>query len=291
MTRASIVVPAFNAEATLGECLAALRGQNFAAPEYEIIVVDDGSKDRTAQVALPFGVQLIRQHNRGAAAARNAGWRQAQGEWIAFTDADCVPSRSWLRALVETADRARAVGAAGKTIGLGSRSPAARFCDLDGALDAGRYLQHPKFPFAPSSNLMYRRAALARVGGFDERYSSYEACDLHQRILRVHEQPFVYEPRAVILHRHREGWKAFWRQQYSYGIGYAQFMIHHRDECEWTAAHELRAWSQIGLLSLKALLPPRTDAQLYERGLFVKRFAQRLGYLRTRLNGREWARW
>ncbi|HXW51872.1 MAG TPA: glycosyltransferase [Candidatus Acidoferrales bacterium] len=288
----SVVVPAFNASATIATCLKALLAQRFSKPDYEIIVVDDGSTDDTFAVASGLGVRVVRQPNAGAGAARNAGWRAASGVWVAFTDADCAPARSWLATLVGTCERRAAVGAAGKTLGLGSRSAAAKFCDLDGALDAERHLAHPQFPFAPSGNLIYLRSALERVGGFDERYSSYEACDLHQRIMRAHEpMPFCYEPGALVLHRHREGWKAFWRQQYSYGRGYGQFMFHHSSECRWTLGHELRAWGQIGTLGLGAWLPPRDDAALHRRGLFVKKFAQHLGFLRTRLDARERAKW
>jgi hypothetical protein len=145
---------------------------------------------------------------------------------------------------------------------------------------------------SPSGNLMYARVSLARTGGFDERYRSYEACDLHQRIRRAFPQSlFLYEPGALVWHRHREGWKAFWRQQYGYGRGYGQFMLHHRAECRWTLLHELRTWGAIGRLGLGAWVPPASDEALHRRGLFVKKFAQHLGFLRTRWDARERARW
>ena len=176
-------------------------------------------------------------------------------------------------------------------MGWCSRTAAARFCDLAGSLDAERYLAHPKFPYAPSANLMYRRSILEKVGGFDERYASYEACDLHWRIIHADGGPLVYEPRALVLHRHREGWKAFWRQQYAYGIGYGQFVLGHPDDCGWTILNELREWGEIGRLGLSAWLPLKSDALLYQRGLFVKKFAQRLGFIRTRWDRRERGRW
>ncbi len=295
MSSASIVIPAYNAEKTLGDCLRAVCGQDMPRSQYEVIVVDDGSSDATRDVAQSFGAQVIRQHNAGASAARNAGLRTASGEWVAFTDADCVPARSWLRLLVKAAmdagASAPAVGAAGKTVGFQSRTAAASFCDLAGSLDAQHYLAHPKFPFAPSANLMYRRSVIEKVGGFDERYISYEACDLHWRITHADDGPFVYEPRSLVFHRHRESWKAFWRQQYSYGMGYGQFIIHHHDECDWTLMHELRTWGNIGSLGLRAWLPARNKEQLYNRGMFVKRFAQHLGFLRARLGRPDRARW
>jgi len=293
MTSVSIVIPAYNAEKILGKCLRAVCGQDVPQRDVEVIVVDDGSTDATPEVAESFGVRVLRRPNGGAGAARNAGWRAAKGEWVAFTDSDCMPARSWLRALVNAAETkaTTAVGAAGKTVGFESRTAAARFCDISGSLDAERHLAHPKFPFAPSANLMYRRTALEEVNGFDERYVTYEACDLHWRIMRAVGGSFVYEPRALVFHRHREDWKAFWRQQYAYGVGYGQFVLGHRNECDWTITNELREWGDIGRLGLTAWLPPKNDTLLYRRGLFVKKFAQRLGFMKTQWSRKERERW
>jgi glycosyltransferase involved in cell wall biosynthesis len=293
MPSVSVVIPAYNAQHTIGDCLGALAAQQWPRTDFEVIVVDDCSSDGTAQAALAAGAHVVHHSsNRGAAAARNTGWQAARGTWVAFTDADCLPTRGWLRWLLAAVTGTRgATGAAGKSVGFDSRTPAARFCDLDGSLDAGRYLAHPRFPFAPSLNLMYRRSMLAAVGGFDERYTTYDACDLHQRIRRADGGPFLYEPRALVLHRHRERWSEFWRQQYGYGKGYGQFMLHHRRECRWTLGHELRELGTIGGLALTAWLPVRDDRQLVRRGLLVKKAAQHAGFLRVWLDARERARW
>ncbi len=86
--RFSVVVPAFNAEATLARAIESVRSQTW--PAHEIIVVDDGSTDATAEIAAGFGaaVRLIRQNNSGVSAARNAGVAAASGDWLAFLDAD-----------------------------------------------------------------------------------------------------------------------------------------------------------------------------------------------------------
>ena len=86
--RFSVVIPAFNAAATLARAIESVLAQSW--PAYEIIVIDDGSTDATAAVARQFGgaVRLIRQHNSGVAAARNAGAAAARGDWLAFLDAD-----------------------------------------------------------------------------------------------------------------------------------------------------------------------------------------------------------
>lgn len=86
--RFSVVIPAFNAEATLARAIESVRAQSW--PAHEIIVVDDGSTDATAGVARQVGdaVRLLRQNNSGVSAARNAGAAAATGDWLAFLDAD-----------------------------------------------------------------------------------------------------------------------------------------------------------------------------------------------------------
>ncbi|MFN2460766.1 MAG: glycosyltransferase [Candidatus Velthaea sp.] len=290
----SVVVPAYNAAEMLGECLSALQAQSLPRAEYEIIVVDDGSTDGTAAIAQRFDIRLVRQRNGGAAAARNTGAREAAGAWLAFIDADCVPSRGWLRALVSTVRGGEAgppyLGAAGRVLGLRSAAAAARFVDISGALDTERHLSHPRYPFPPSGNVLYRRDAFLRVGGFDERFQTYEACDLHDRI-RGDGGAFRFEPRAIVLHQHRKTWRAYFRQQFGYGVGYAQFMHSRRAELPWSVAHEVGAWWSVARAAANACRPGRDDAALFRRGTFVKQLAQRCGFVATYWRRRERARW
>jgi glycosyltransferase involved in cell wall biosynthesis len=99
VTEVSVIIPARDAAATLGETLEALTGQDFEG-EYEVIVVDDGSRDDTAAVAgsAPGRVTVVRQAPAGPGPARNRGVAESSGSVLAFTDADCVPTPGWLRA-------------------------------------------------------------------------------------------------------------------------------------------------------------------------------------------------
>src|SRR4051812_19242261 len=93
----SVIVPARNAARTIGDTLAALARQDLSAP-YEVVVVDDGSDDGTAEVAEHAGgaVRVIRSEGRGPGPARNAGAKESRAPVLAFTDADCVPTSGWL---------------------------------------------------------------------------------------------------------------------------------------------------------------------------------------------------
>ena len=98
MTRISVVVPARNEEERLPRCLAALRCQSLS--DFELIVIDSASTDRTGKVACDFGARVVRVEEPGVARARQAGFQVAQGEIIVSTDADAIPSSDWLKRLV-----------------------------------------------------------------------------------------------------------------------------------------------------------------------------------------------
>ncbi|HJU28559.1 MAG TPA: glycosyltransferase family A protein, partial [Candidatus Binataceae bacterium] len=91
----SVVICAYNAERTMRQCLESLRRLDY--PSYEVIIVDDGSRDRTAEIATDFPeFRLIRQPNKGLSVARNVGLYAARGEIVAYTDSDCVVDPDWL---------------------------------------------------------------------------------------------------------------------------------------------------------------------------------------------------
>ncbi len=291
----SVVICVYNGADTLGATLRAVRAQSLPRERYEVIVVDDGSTDDSARIAASFDVRLVRVAHRGLAAARNVGWRAAQAEWIAFTDDDCGPTRGWLQALRSAVEPrstgGRILGAAGRIVGYPSPFAVPRYVERTGGFNTDRHLQHPTFPYAPMGNVMYRREALLAVNGLDERYSSYESCDLHTRLRRTYGGAFPYEPRAVVFHRHHTTWAAYFRQQRGYGRGLAQFMWHHRDEVTWSVRRELASWGHALALGAAALVPSAQEEALVRRGEFVKHVALRLGFLETFWSRRERRRW
>ncbi len=281
--RCSVVIPAFNSETSVGEAVRAVLTQPMDRGSFECIVVDDGSWDHTAETAGRAGATVVRlPENQGPSSARNAGCERAQGSWIAFTDADCVPSRRWLSSLLAAAassDRT-ILGLAGKTLGLESTTPAARFMDLIGALDAETYLRSDVMPWAPSCNLAYRRADLQAVGGFDRTFKAYETPELHLRLSERFGGNILYVPDAIVMHRHRATWRDFFKQQRNYGRGYAHFLLRHSCRWPWNLQREAGAWVHLCLLAARAV---RTGGKrgLVERGLFLKQAAHRIGFVST----------
>jgi glycosyltransferase involved in cell wall biosynthesis len=291
----SVVICVYNGADTLADGLRAVEAQSFPRERYEVIVVDDGSTDDSARIASRFEVRLLRRPHRGLAAAKNTGWQAARGDWVAFTDDDCGPTRHWLRLLrqaVEQGERGeRVLGAAGRIVGYPSPMAVPRYVELRGGFNTDRHLQHPTYPYAPSGNAMYRREALAAVNGVDERYSSYESCDLHTRLLRSFGGVFHYEPRAVVFHRHYTTWRDYFRQQRGYGRGLAQFMWHYRGELPWSPWRELGAWGRVIALAAAALVPGSGESALLRRGDFLRHLALRVGFLETYFSRRERRRW
>ena len=184
------------------------------------------------------------------------------------------------------------MGAAGPVYGLRSSTPAARFVDLTGGLDSRRHLSHPRYPFALTGNVMYRRELLKAVEGFDTRYATYDACDLHTRLSRRFPgYSFQFLPRAVVFHRHRSTWAGYFRQQIGYGRGYAQFMLDYDGELTWSVARELREWASVLARAPGALLPGRGEQGVLARGAFLRGLGQRIGFATTFWCRAERARW
>lgn len=158
MATASVIVPARDAEATLARTLEALSRQDFAEP-YEVIVVDDGSRDRTAELAAaaPGPVRVLRRAAQGPAAARNVGVAESQGNLLAFCDADVFPTPGWLSAGVG------ALRAADLVQGHVEPDPSARLGPFDRTLwvqfEVGLY---------ETANLFATREIFDRVDGFEE---------------------------------------------------------------------------------------------------------------------------
>jgi GT2 family glycosyltransferase len=238
LPKVSVVVCAYNAARTLPECLASLMQLDY--PDYEVILVDDGSKDSTPSIAGEFPqVRYIRQDNHGLSFARNVGAQHADGEIVAYTDADCVADEDWLRCLVQ-AMRDQDVPAIGgpnitpSSDGWSARCVAASPGNPSHVMFDDRYAEH-----IPGCNMAFRREAILELGGFDQQYrAAGDDVDFCWRLLD-HGGAIGYAPGAFVWHHRRNTVQAYLKQQIGYGRAEAllHFMHPHRfsmfGHCAW----------------------------------------------------------
>jgi glycosyltransferase involved in cell wall biosynthesis len=159
----SVVIPAHNEQTTLPRCLAALREQQ-SAREFEVIVVDSASTDRTQQVARSFGARVIRLEEPGVGRARQAGFEAARGEIILSTDADAVPSAHWIERVIAPFHDPEVIGAFG-TIRFTRGGVKARISHALFSAFQGINL-HVGWPLFCGPNFAVRKDAFNAVGGF-----------------------------------------------------------------------------------------------------------------------------
>lgn len=215
----SVVIPALDAAATIGQQLDALATQTVARP-WEVVVVDNGSTDGTPELAAGYAdrlrIRVVHCPTPGSSAARNLGAKVAEGELLLFCDADDVVADGWVEALAEALDRADAAGGAIEN-------------DLLNA-DVRHLRRHPAglpvvagfLPRAITANFGVRSAVLAALGGFAEEYD-YGAPDteLCWR-LQLAGYSLVAAPEAVVHYRHRQSLRGAARKAYRTGIARAR---------------------------------------------------------------------
>lgn len=194
----SVVIPTYRRPELLDRCLAALFSQTMNRSHYEIVVVDDGPSEETRHVARRWSTRsgprvryLPNEGRHGPAAARNTGWQAGYGEIIAFTDDDCIPARDWLAIGSAPFEDSTVDGVSGRIVVPIPNVPT----DYEHTV-AG--LEHG--PFA-TANCLYRRTALASVGGFDERFTVAwrEDTDL-EFALRHQGCRLILRSAAIVVH-------------------------------------------------------------------------------------------
>ena len=207
-----MIVPARDAAGTVVDTVRALLAQD--PPPLEVIVVDDGSRDATGEAAREAGATLVlRAAGAGPARARNLGLREARGELIVFTDADCTPRPGFLRALLRPFADPAVAGVKGAYLSE-QRSLTARFVQLEYEERYRRMARRSSIDFVDTYAAAYRRAALVEAGGFDERYPfpSTEDQELSFRLVERGAR-LVFAPEARVVHLHAATLPAYARKK------------------------------------------------------------------------------
>ncbi len=213
--RISVVLCSYNGARTIRECLDGLLALEY--PNFEVIVVDDGSTDATAAIAAEYPFRLIRTPNRGLSSARNTGMRTASGDILAYIDDDAIPDPHWLTYLAAAFLGSDHAGVGGPNI-----PPAGDGFVADCVAQAPGgpihvLLSDKKAEHIPGCNMAFRKAALEAIGGFDARFRT--AGDDVDLCWRLQERGWTlgFTGAAMVWHHRRKTVRAYWRQQVGYG--------------------------------------------------------------------------
>lgn len=213
--RISVVVCTHNGERTLAECLDRLRALSY--PDFEVIVVSDGSTDGTERIVGARRLALIRTDRQGLAAARNAGMEGATGEIVAYIDDDAYPDPDWLHYLAAAFLDGSHVAVGGPNVPPPDEGPVAGCVAAAPGGPAHVLIADQDAEHIPGCNMAFRRPALRAIGGFDPRF--HAAGDDVDICWRLQDAGFTvgFSAGAVVFHRRRDSVRAYLRQQYAYG--------------------------------------------------------------------------
>lgn len=213
--RVSVVVCSYNGSRTIRETLEGLKQLDY--PNFEVIVVNDGSTDATPDIAGEYDVKLISTENRGLSNARNTGWQEATGEIVAYIDDDAYPDPHWLQYLAHAFMTTEFVGVGGPNFVPPGDGPIAE-CVYNApggpihVLISDREAEH-----IPGCNMAFRRSAMQAIDGFDPRYrAAGDDVDICWR-LQDRGGTIGFQPAAMVWHHRRNSFRMYWKQQQGYG--------------------------------------------------------------------------
>jgi GT2 family glycosyltransferase len=223
--RVSVVVCSYNGGRTLDQCLRSLQALDY--PDYEVIVVDDGSRDNTPAILERFpDVRSIRQANQGLSVARNVGLQAATGSVVAYTDDDCFADPDWLTHLVYQLEHSGAHAVGGPNLTPEDGRLAACVAASPGqpthVLETDQVAEH-----IPGCNMAFRCEALLAINGFDPQYrKAGDDVDVCWRLQQA-GMWITFAPGAFVWHHRRQNPRLYLKQQAGYGEAEALLRFKH----------------------------------------------------------------
>ncbi len=223
----SIIIPTYNRPYQLASCLKSLCRLNYPSNKFEVILVNDGGNTPTDDVISTFNdrtnITVVNQTNKGPASARNNGARSANGEFLAFTDDDCLPEPNWLIALGDCLRDNPECIVGGSTVNLLHDNLYSTASQLICELAYKHYnADHKQSTFFCSNNTALSKQKFLEIGGFDESFKTAEDRELCKRWLN-NGLKMIFVPDAMIFHAHRLSLVTFIKQHFNYGRGSFQF--------------------------------------------------------------------
>jgi len=235
---ASVIVPTYNRSGFIERAFASLVEQDYPKDTFEIIAIDDGSTDRTPEILKRFCrdhtyFRSLSQANKGPAAARNLGIREANGDIVLLMDDDCIAEKNWARELAGSYRSDNIGGVAGRIKFVASDNNIAnQFAAHD--IGSGQPLNAAgEIDFFVTANASFRRKVIEQVGGFDETfpYAAHEDVDLSHRVRRAGWR-LLYHDAAVVDHYHHHNIRGDLKKGYQVGNSEALYQLKHGDDLQ-----------------------------------------------------------
>lgn len=227
--KVSVVVCTYNGSKTLDGCLRSLERLNY--PDYEVILVNDGSTDSVPQIAARFPyIRYHAQPNKGLSVARNTGLALAEGELVAYTDDDCFADEDWLYFLVSELLEHDASAVGGPNFLPTKDGPVAACVSASPGSPAHILIDDHVAEHIPGCNMAFWKDRLRAIGGFNPLYTKAgDDVDVCWR-LQAEGDTIVYSPAAMVWHHRRATVKAYLKQQRGYGEAEALLKRNHPEK-------------------------------------------------------------
>jgi GT2 family glycosyltransferase len=265
--KVTVVVCVYNGERTIDSCLASLEKLKY--PNYEVVVVNDGSSDGTRQIAEGYEyIRLINQDNKGLSEARNVGIRAATGEIVAFTDADCMADPDWLTHLVARFQSSEFAAVGGPNLTPPDDSFVASCVAVSPGAPTHVLLDDEVAEHIPGCNMAFRRDALEAIDGFDPIFrAAGDDVDLCWR-LQNKGYKIGFSAGAVVWHFRRNTIRDYVKQQRGYGK--AETLLFFKHPSRFNVLGQSRWFGRIygDLSSFLLSRQPRIYSGVFGRGLF-----------------------
>jgi GT2 family glycosyltransferase len=230
--RVSVVVCTYNGQRTIRECLESLLKLRY--PDYEVIVINDGSKDKTAAILREYNVRRISTENRGLSAARNTGLEAATGEIVAYVDDDACPDPDWLLYLSSAFRNSEYAAIGGPNIPFPDDGFVANCVAHAPGGPTHVLISDTEAEHLPGCNMAFRKSCLDAVGGFDPQFRiAGDDVDLCWR-LQKRGWRLGLAHSATVWHHCRSSIKAYLKQQWNYGV--AEALLHKKWPEKYSAA-------------------------------------------------------
>lgn len=249
MSKVSVIIPAYNAERYIEKCLLSLTNQTFE--DFEIIVVDDGSNDKTCEIASRYARVIKSTENLGEGAAKNLGAKESKGEILAFTDADVVLPVDWIEKIIKSIKIYDIKCVGGGYCGSIGNSFMERFAYLE--------LSHRRRNVAGfvntlvSNNFACDRSVFLEFGGFPRKY---KAEDLRLSYLISKKYKIYWDKDNGVYHHFRNDLKGYLKQQYYFARD-TVWTYYYMPELFFSKTHQGHSiYIECGLLFFCLLLLP-----------------------------------